>query len=487
MTLKSMLSASALIAIGMVLGRALGLLREMMIAAQFGASTVADRAILLLIIPDFITASLIGSAAGAALVPAFASRTPAAARALFRQSLTLTLAIFCALALILFAATYFSTAAIPSSAWALTLLALPLSAATAIFTAWLQFQNRFLVPAFATVIFNSTLLIGLWLLPSSLPMLASIIATAAAVRLAAHIFIPKKIHHTSAPSHEWQLDKPLRTTYFTAMLTGLLGLLPTYIPYVLLAASGAGVAVFNYALKLVLMPTLLTQTMAHLVLLPWLVNARKTYDATTLATRHCQIVQACVVVSFVLAMSLALCAHAITTLCFAYGKITAEDVAMIAENVSLGIFAMPAMLLTTLTQSMLYAAKNARVAFIASLWQAAFLAALSALALIADIQPIHAMCIFIATQYLPLCWLLPACIRLSLLPPLPPKKNILNRANCHLILSCAIYIICFTPLSLWLTHQTFAPIITIACACAIGIVSLSASALTYRLSTKKIS
>lgn len=468
MTLKSLFTASALIAIGMLAGRLLGLLREMLLAAQFGISDIADQAVLLLIVPDFITSAFIGSAASAALLPAFAARTPHEACKLFHECTFISVAAFSMLALLLYLVTGWN---IPSAAWALTLLALPLSAATAIFTAYLQYRGRFVVPAFATVIFNSVIIIGLWAGGSALAFLATSIALAAFVRLSAHIIAYLRLQTQSAGYAPRQLDKPLLRTYATAMSTGLLGLLPTYVPYALIAASGAGVAVFNYALKLVLMPALLAQTIAQMAVLPWLVAARKDRDATSLATLHAQTLQLAALAASVGALSLILCAPSLATLCFGYGQMTPPDIQQIAQNFTVGVLAMPAMLVVTLLQSMLYASGNARAAFVASLWQAAAILPLS----ITSQALWHSqgiMASFVLIQTLPIMFLFIACRHRSLLPPLASFGAGLHAA-------CASLVV-FVPLSLWASQQQFSPVTTIACAIFMGIVSLSAGLITYK-------
>lgn len=477
MTLKSLLSASALIAFGMLAGRVLGLLREMLLAAQFGASGTADTAIILLIIPDFITAAFIGSAASAALIPAFAARSETAAHALYRQSLAITLAGFTIIALILGLTAALTGWNIPPTALILTLFALPLSAGTAILTAWLQYKSRFLIPAFATVIFNTVIILALLGGSPTLITLAAAITFASLARLAAHIASASKLPKIPQEKSGWQLDKSLTTTYATAMGTGLLGLLPTYIPYALIASTGTGVALFNYALKLILMPAMLLQTVAQMAVLPWLVSARKTRDETSLATLHAHTIQVSLILSFIAALSLALCAHALTTICFHYGKMTQPDIDAIAQSFAFGILAMPAMVATTLLQSILYAANLPRPAFIASLAQAILILPLMAAAHALGNIP-GVMAAFALIQAVPVVFLLPACRRHALIPPASAFTPALR--------SLAAALIIFAPLALWLANCEFSPILTIACATVAGIVSLIPAALLYRNDTKNV-
>src|ERR1700728_2596751 len=99
MSLRSLINAGALMTTGMMIGRVLGLLREMLLASRFGIGEQADMAIAFLIIPDFIGAALIGSAASAALVPAFFAREREDAVALFWQVMMISVAAFVIIAL----------------------------------------------------------------------------------------------------------------------------------------------------------------------------------------------------------------------------------------------------------------------------------------------------------------------------------------------------------------------------------------------------
>src|SRR4051812_21386288 len=100
MNLKTLFTAGMLITVGMLTGRLLGLLREMLLAAQFGVGPQADIAIALLIIPDFITNALIGSAVSAALIPAFAARDHDKAVIVFLQAMLVSVMVFTLVALV---------------------------------------------------------------------------------------------------------------------------------------------------------------------------------------------------------------------------------------------------------------------------------------------------------------------------------------------------------------------------------------------------
>jgi putative peptidoglycan lipid II flippase len=280
MTLKHLFSAGALITAGMLAGRLLGLLREMLLASQFGIHAQADMAIMLLIIPDFITAALIGSAASAALIPAFAERDHDNALALFWQSLALSLIVFTLIGLLMFmqedhlrALMSAEVRELPqaSLAFFLTLCSLPLAAATSIVTAYLQYRGRFMAPAFANAIFNFIIILTLCILPGSLAVFAGGIVVAAVVRLVAHVGAFARVGDT-LKKPVWSplvINKSLGKTYASTVGAGVFGMLPFYTPYVLIAYMGSSVALFNYAFKLIMLPAALLQTVVQMVLLPY--------------------------------------------------------------------------------------------------------------------------------------------------------------------------------------------------------------------------
>lgn len=467
MSLSSLFSAGALITAGMLAGRLLGLLREMLLAARYGADGAADQAVLLLMIPDAVTAILIGNAASAALLPAFAARTPAAAGALLRQSLARGVAVFSGLALLLLAAG--TALRMPAAPLGLALLALPLSAATAILTAWLQHHGRLLAPSFATVLFNLVIITALLRLPPGLPVLGAAVAAAALVRWAAHAAAALRLDHVP-PAPGAQLDTQITATYAAAMLSGMLGLLPVYVPYAIVLAAGEGVALFNYALKLVLMPAMLALTVAQLAVLPWLVSLRKTRDADALARLHAQVLHWAGLLAVTGALAMALCAPVLAALCFGYGRITPSDTHGIAGGFAVGILALPPMLWVTLLQSMLYAAGSPRPALTASLWQAGLLVPLMAAGLSWLALP-GVMGAFVLAQAVPLAFLLPAAHRLGLLP---------RRACLPGLASAGVALAVFCPLALWQLEQILSPLQAMACAGAAGGVSLLAGAAALR-------
>lgn len=471
MTLKSLFTAGVLISAGMLAGRALGLLREMLLAGRFGAGAHADFAIALLIIPDFITAALIGSAASAVLIPAFAARDNARRQALFWQALWISAAAGAAASLLLFLAqlAFAFAPAIPhaSAILLLVLCSLPLSAATAIITASLQYQKRLLMPAFANVIFNAVIVAALAVLPPILPVLGCAIVAAACMRLAAHVWA---LRRTEAPGPAFarrpnEFDRRLLRAYMAACGAGILGMLPNYAPYAVIAAVGAGVALFNYAFKLVLLPSMLGLTIIQMALLPWLARLRREAGGEAFARQARLALQLAFAVALAGSLSLSLAGPALASLCFGYGQMSAADVGKVAAMFSLGIWVLPAMLVGGLWQQILYACEDTRTPLVSSAWQAGLIVPLCAAGYGMGGEP-GFMAGYILTQCVPVFIYARAGIACGITASLKPSRTYMNMA----LASAAAFI----PLAGFIGVTGVTPLAAIAISALIGLVSLAA-------------
>ena len=375
MNLRSFLSASMLVVVGMMGGRILGMLREMMMAAHFGTGPLGDTAITLLMIPDFVTAVLIGAAVSNTLVPAFNAREPERALALLWQALAISIAVFGVMTLALSLQTPWLLAQFGkepaeeiTGALAITLASIPFAVATAVLTAYLQYRSKFLVPAFATVVFNLVIIAFLLFGADNIYLLALGIFAAAFLRFAPHLVA--SLRSMTAPRLRftpWEFDRKLLKIYALAAAGGIAGLMPVYAPYAVIAGFGSSIATFNYAFKLLLLPGMIGQTVIQLVLLPWLVAQRKnSTDRAYFST----ILQLTWIVSFCMALALTLAAQPIATLFFHYGKMTAEDISRIGQLFAIGIWALPGMLLTAVWQTIFYSESKPGAPLIANTAQA---------------------------------------------------------------------------------------------------------------------
>src|SRR5687767_5124875 len=94
---RGLLRAGAIVSGGILLGRVLGFVREVVLAHKLGAGPAADVAVYALTLPDVFTNLLVSGAVSAALIPEFKAG-PTTARALFIRATGLSLLAFGALA-----------------------------------------------------------------------------------------------------------------------------------------------------------------------------------------------------------------------------------------------------------------------------------------------------------------------------------------------------------------------------------------------------
>jgi putative peptidoglycan lipid II flippase len=385
MTIRKLLSAGALIAVGMVAGRVLGFLREILLAAYFGSGSEANIAIFLLLIPDFITALLIGGAVSAVLIPAFAERDSEHSLALFWQSLMLFVVVFIILSIGL-------SLCFGSGFIAVALCSLPLTAATGIFTAYLQHRGKFIVPAFTTVIFNSVILAALWFLPADLLTLAVAVIVASSARLGAGMlaFFQAGGRFINIFSAKLELNRKLLSAYAQTIASNMLGIFILYTPFGLAALLSLNdFALFNYAFKLIIFPTVLIQTIIQMVLLPWFVSNLEWRSRATQAAHlndasprdagprissssgsgmiYNYSIGGALVISLIASLIVTFLSGFIAEICFGYGKMTAQDVTVIGKLLAIGIWVTPFMVLLSVYQQIFYAHKKTRIVLVANI------------------------------------------------------------------------------------------------------------------------
>ena len=380
MKARSIISAGVIVAIGMVAGRVLGLLREVAIAAYFGTTGHADAAIFLLLVPDFITVVFIGSAGSAALIPAFAARSEEKALTLLWQTMLASIGGFTFIAVIMFSLNSYIAGlfavdinSLPDLKEAVffTAFSLPFMAATWVFTAWLQYRERFVAPAFANALFNIIILLTLWLAHGDILTLSIGSFIASGLRLGTHVFSfvngGEKIRNCMTLfAKKWEIDKKFSVIYMQASLTGILAMLPIYAPYFIITANSGGLALFNYAFKLVLLPSILLQTMIQTVILPLFVRQHKNNEPHIRQKMHSLSLQLGYICGFSVALAVMLGAEPISSLCFGHGKMSPQDISEISSLLRIGIWATPFAILSCLWQQMLYAGHNAKSAMMAS-------------------------------------------------------------------------------------------------------------------------
>jgi len=268
-TSMNMLRAGIALSIAILLGRLSGLVREMVLAHQFGAGTNADIAILLLTLPDLLISLLLSGGLSAALTPAFRRLPKDESVQLLVQSSFWGLLFLSALSLAMATVPAFwlgmlapglekEIIAGTAGAARIILLALPLSGVTGIFSAYLNAHNKFFFPACGTLVFNTVLILGLFNLDAmratQVSSLAFVVVFAAGMRWLLLVIMLPKFHIKKLPSRHL-IDKPLLTRFSQALLGSCILILYPVIARGIASFEGSGqISLFNYSSKLIELP-----------------------------------------------------------------------------------------------------------------------------------------------------------------------------------------------------------------------------------------
>ena len=288
-----LVKAGLLVLVGTLLGRALGFLREVQLAAAFGAGQVAEAAIITLTLPDLLMNVLLGGAFSYALVPEFASLARADAWRLHSQMSILVVLVF---GLAATGVGIFSTSilalynqqlptnlaeearqAIALSAWLMPLIAL-----SGVTTAYLQANSKYFATAFATSLYNVVLVVGLIGLiktdlgKQELLVLSSAMILGGALRCIVLWCDSRRLRllDNRNNARKWLVHHPLLKSYLFATMGGAALMLLPLIGRFFAGQYGTGyLAQFNYASKLVELPLGVAITVISVVVLPPLSKA----------------------------------------------------------------------------------------------------------------------------------------------------------------------------------------------------------------------
>lgn len=262
-----LIRSGLILAVGILLGRLLGFFRETLIASQFGVSGLADVAILTLTLPDLFMNVLLGGAASIVLVPVFV-RLQGAGSAWLHYRISIISALVCVLLAVVVVmlsqplARLLAPGVTPQTqtqialgiSWSAWLM--PLIACATVTTTWLQALGRFSVSAFSTLLYN---LVLIFVLMFALSPTQPIVSLAIGMLIAGvlrcfwlwwdtHPFV----NHERAES---LMVKPLLQSYGMALVaSSSLFLLPLIGRAMASQTGEGGIAIFNYASKLVELP-----------------------------------------------------------------------------------------------------------------------------------------------------------------------------------------------------------------------------------------
>ncbi|MBI5876756.1 MAG: murein biosynthesis integral membrane protein MurJ [Chloroflexi bacterium] len=280
----SLLRAATIVSAAFVASRALGLLREVVISAQFGTSAELDAYLAAFRIPDILFQLIAGGALGSAFIPTFAAYLARddepGAQALATTVINLVLGLLSAVALIIalaapwlvsvIVAPGFTPAqqALTVSLMRLMLVSTVIFGVSGIVMGVLNARQHFLLPALAPVVYNLAITGGALLLGPSLGVAGLALGVVAGA--AGHLLI--QVPALMRAHFHWSSAVDLRHpgVHAVARLMGprVVGLAITQLNFLVntILASGlaaGSLAALNYAWLLMLLPQgIIAQAMA---------------------------------------------------------------------------------------------------------------------------------------------------------------------------------------------------------------------------------
>ena len=299
------LKAGLLSLLLLLASRVLGVLRETALAAAFGSSGMADVAIVMLTLPDWLAGVLVSGALAYVLLPQWAQESAAQQNATQNQvtrrllwgSLVLA-GLMCAaqgpVAALLVPGASAALQGAASNAVVWSALALPAAMLAGLWATRLQHERDFVGLYSANLVVNGVLIAALLLLgfhgaePGAGQTLGVFLLMAVVLRLLWQGWRMRHLRRNALPVASPSLAPPLQLPGWRIWMWAALGAgLPLTLPFVARTfASGAGegaLATFNYAWKLVELPLILAIQLVASLAFPAIARA---HAASASGTGH---------------------------------------------------------------------------------------------------------------------------------------------------------------------------------------------------------
>lgn len=380
--LRHLVSAGLLVSGGILLGRITGFLREVAVASRFGVSQDADIVLFSLTLPDFLINLLMGGALAAALIPEFKRSTSNASNQLFLKSSLWVGTSFCLLVTVLIwnadhlvhlFAPGFDPVSVIQTVDLLTIVLwlMPLTALAGVTMSYLQAKDHFAVPALGTFIFNTTLIIALFLFVSDagdLRILGGAVILGGLLRWASQLICMGSRGMQWTRPEGYRISKDLFWRYMQALAAGSLILVLPVIARALASLAGpGGFASMNYSIKLIELPMGVCLGVLASVLFPKLSE----FFAQDRFEEGKRLAADGVLWVFIISYSVVLVfvcfGQPLTRLAFQWGVMPAEGIQDIALLVTIGITALPAQGILLLMSSLANAKRDTKLPFYCSL------------------------------------------------------------------------------------------------------------------------
>ncbi|EJD6048914.1 hypothetical protein M0I35_RS17840 [Providencia rettgeri] len=286
--IKKTIFSIILVNIALLIGRFSGFFREITVASVFGVTQNSDISILLLTLPDLIINLLVGGAMSASLVPYLVINKEHNGKIAYQASLLVFL-VFFLISTILFIfidnIIYLLAPGITEGTvnnisiyFSFVIYALPICVITGVLTAYLNSIEKFTVPSLGTLIFNLTIIITLifsdYLGFANLTIVCLAIYLACIFRYLSQLASSRLKFFPLSSLSPWLINSDLIKKYIQTMASGgALFLLPVVARSFASFYGNGAISIFNYSIKLVELPLIITVTCISIVLMPTLTKA----------------------------------------------------------------------------------------------------------------------------------------------------------------------------------------------------------------------
>jgi putative peptidoglycan lipid II flippase len=378
--IKKIALSGFVIFFGLMLGRILGLVRDMYLASKFGTTIESDILIIILTVPDAIFSLIASGAISASLIPEFKkiSREDGVSLLLISSLLFFIFSILIILTLNsqdgLLVNIFSPGISIEYSLLLQEYLSkvnwlIPLTILAGVSTAFLHSKDKFFISSIGSAIINMFILIGLFLTAKNiqnLDILIAFILIGGSIRWLSQLWIIRKDLLLIGKIKFQLINKYIFHRYFYAVLSGgLLILYPVVARSFASFSEEGSISIVNYSLKLVEVPANVAVTVLSIVILPKLSQMliEKKRD------KFKEIIQ------FNLFWSLAI-SSAITGAVIAQsntfiesifglsGKITEQNIEVMSTLLMVGILSLPFQALIAVSTSVFYSEKNTKTPMI---------------------------------------------------------------------------------------------------------------------------
>lgn len=281
-----MIKSGFFLFLGLLLGRFLGLFRELLLAGSLGSGPTADTIIALITLPDIFISVFVGNSLVAVFTPKIKALPPKERFGFFlKLNLIFGLIFFAIAALASFKLDWIAELILPAQGSSTTLFselrwiiwAVPLLALNAISRVFLQSENKFALLGLENVIFNIFIIGAIYLFTRSLDLRTMSIAIilGSLTRLLSQVWQISSLYQKTLDGYPNKVNRQDFTRYGHALFTGILiQVLPVYARSIASHFSGdGGLSIFNYSYKFIEFPMALGISIVSLVIYPRLTQA----------------------------------------------------------------------------------------------------------------------------------------------------------------------------------------------------------------------